>query len=85
MAGKDRTTRDYIRPGTEEKGRLREDFRFNDPDGNNQLTLSEFMRFMAELDPEMSEEECRIGFDEIDTDRDGTISFDEFRAWWTQP
>jgi Ca2+-binding EF-hand superfamily protein len=84
MAGKDRTTRDYIRPGTEEKGRLREDFSFNDPDGNNQLTLDEFMRFMAELDPEMSEEERRIGFDEIDTDRDGTISFDEFRAWWTQ-
>jgi Ca2+-binding EF-hand superfamily protein len=82
--GKDRTTRDYIRPGTEERGRQREDFRFNDSDGNDQLTLDEFMRFMAELDPEMSEEECRIGFEEIDTDHDGAISFDEFRAWWSE-
>src|SRR5262245_23424658 len=56
VMGKDRTTRDYIRPGTEERGRLREDFKFNDADGNEQLTLSEFMRFMAELDPDMSEE-----------------------------
>ncbi len=23
-----------------------------------------------------------IGFDEIDTDRDGSIGFDEFHAWW---
>jgi len=82
--GKDRTTRDYIRPGTEERGRQREDFKFNDSDGNDQLTLDEFMRFMAELDPEMSEEELRIGFEEIDTDGDGAISFDEFRAWWSE-
>lgn len=84
MAKKDRTTRDYIRPGTEERGRLREDFRFNDADGNEQLSLSEFVRFMAELDPDMSEEECRIGFEEIDLDHDGMISFEEFRTWWTQ-
>jgi Ca2+-binding EF-hand superfamily protein len=84
MASKDRTTRDYIRPGTEEQGRLREDFSFADVDGNEQLTLTEFVRFMAQLDPDMSEEECRIGFEEIDSDRDGVISFDEFRAWWAQ-
>jgi Ca2+-binding EF-hand superfamily protein len=84
MSKKDRTVRDYIKPGSEERGRLREDFRFNDADGNEQLSLSEFMRFMTELDPEMSEEECRIGFEEIDADHDGMISFDEFRAWWTQ-
>jgi Ca2+-binding EF-hand superfamily protein len=30
----------------------------------------------------MSNEECRIGFAEIDTDRDGVIEFDEFIEWW---
>jgi Ca2+-binding EF-hand superfamily protein len=84
MGRKDRTQRDYIRPGTEEKGQLRETFGFNDTDGSGQLTLSEFMRFMADFDPDMSEEECRIGFEEIDTDRDGAITFDEFKAWWQQ-
>jgi Ca2+-binding EF-hand superfamily protein len=37
---------------------------------------------MAAVD--MSEEECRIGFEEIDTDADGAITFDEFKAWWKQ-
>jgi len=84
MAKKDRTQRDYIQPGTEEQGQLRDSFGFNDTDGSGQLTLSEFMRFMADFDSEMSEEECRIGFEEIDTDGDGAITFDEFKAWWKQ-
>jgi hypothetical protein len=33
----------------------------------------------------MSGEECRIGFAEIDTNRDGRIQFDEFLNWWTTP
>jgi Ca2+-binding EF-hand superfamily protein len=81
---KDRTIRDYIHPGTEEERKLRETFRFNDTDGSGQLTQSEFMAFMRDFDSGLSEEECRIGFDEIDTDHDGVITFAEFRAWWTE-
>lgn len=84
MPRKDRTVRDYIRPGTEEEGSLRETFRFNDTSHTGELTHSEFMTFMADFDPEMSEEECQIGFEEIDTDHDGKITFAEFRAWWKQ-
>ena len=26
----------------------------------------------------------QIGFDEIDTNRDGAIDFEEFTAWWNE-
>ncbi|MDB6092273.1 MAG: hypothetical protein JWN85_5057, partial [Gammaproteobacteria bacterium] len=29
-------------------------------------------------------EDLQIGFDEIDTNRDGSIDFDEFAAWWNE-
>ena len=46
-----------------------------------QITFDEFVTFMADFDPGMSADELRIGFDEIDSDHDGVISFDEFRSW----
>ncbi len=85
MTHKDRTTLDYIKPGAEERIRSRADFDFNDRDHDHQLKLNEFLQFMADLDPEMTQEECRIGFDEIDTNHDGMISLAEFRAWLGEP
>jgi calmodulin len=85
MTHKDRTTLDYLKPGAEERIRSRADFDFNDRDGDHRLTLSEFLQFMANLDPEMTAEESRIGFDEIDTNHDGVITLEEFRAWWREP
>lgn len=81
---KDRTTLDYVRPGAEERGRLRETFDFNDANRDGRLTLGEFIRFMESVDENMTATECEIGFDEIDTNRDGALEFDEFYAWWTQ-
>ncbi|MBB6093339.1 Ca2+-binding EF-hand superfamily protein [Povalibacter uvarum] len=81
MPHKDRTTLDYLHPGTEDRVRARENFRLTDADGNQQITFVEFAAFMTDLDPEMTADEHRIGFDEIDTDHDGVISFEEFRAW----
>jgi calmodulin len=81
---RDRTTLDYVRPGAEERGRLREDFDFNDLNKDGRLTLGEFIRYMREVDENMTSEECEIGFDEVDTDHDGAIEFEEFFAWWTQ-
>jgi len=83
MAERDRTTLDYVRPGAEERGRLREDFDYNDLNRDGRLTLGEFMRYMRTLDPELSSEECEVGFDAIDANHDGAIEFDEFLAWWT--
>ena len=81
---RDRTTLDYVRPGAEERGRLREDFDFNDLNKDGHLTLGEFIRFMQTLDENMTAEECEVGFDEIDTNHDGAIEFEEFLAWWKQ-
>ncbi len=80
---RDRTTLDYVKPGTEERGRLREDFDANDVNHDGRLTLGEFIRFMQTLDENITTEECQIGFDEIDADRNGTITFEEFFAWRT--
>ena len=85
MAERDRTTLDYVRPGAEELGRLRESFDFNDLNKDGRLTFGEFLRFMRDADENITAEECQIGFDEIDVNRDGAIGFDEFFAWWTQP
>jgi len=85
MADKDRTTHDYIRPGIEQRGRLHEDFNFNDLNKDGRLTLGEFIRFMESVDENITAEECQIGFDEIDSNRDGAIEFNEFIAWWTEP
>ncbi len=83
MADRDRTTLDYVRPGAEERGRLHEDFDYNDLNKDGRLTLGEFIRYMKNLDAEVTSEECEIGFDSIDANRDGAIEFDEFLAWWT--
>lgn len=81
---KDRTTLDYVRPGAEERGQLRETFDFNDVNKDGRLTLGEFIRFMESVDESVSAAECAIGFDEIDVNRDGAIDFREFYDWWTQ-
>jgi Ca2+-binding EF-hand superfamily protein len=74
-----------VKPGAEERGRLREDFDFNDLNHDGLLTLGEFIRYMRAIDENMTTEECQIGFDEIDRNRDGAINFEEFLDWWRQP
>ena len=81
---RDRTTLDYVKPGAEERGRMRETFDFNDLNKDGRLTLGEFIRFMENTDENVTSEEAQIGFDEIDVDRDGTITFEEFAAWLSE-
>jgi Ca2+-binding EF-hand superfamily protein len=49
------------------------------------MQMGEFARFITGLDPNMTSEDCRIGFEAIDTDRNGIINFAEFVEWWTSP
>jgi Ca2+-binding EF-hand superfamily protein len=80
---RDRTTLNSVRPGSRLRGRLREGFDFNDLNRDGRLTRGEFLRFMGQVDQDMTTEECKIAFDEIDLNRDSSIDFDEFVAWWT--
>jgi Ca2+-binding EF-hand superfamily protein len=61
---------------------LRERFQEYDTDGDGRIVFAEFCQLMAELDDELSKEECQLAFQGADHDDDGTIAFDEFVAWW---
>jgi hypothetical protein len=77
---RDRTTVNAVRPGSGQRGRLREGFDSNDLNRDGRLTLGEFLRFMGQVDEDISTEECQVAFDEIDLNRDGSIDFDDFVA-----
>lgn len=66
----------------DDRTRLREDFTHFDRNHDDRMEFDEFVQFLAAQDAGMSRQELEIGFDEIDTDRDGSIGFDEFHAWW---
>ena len=61
---------------------LREDFDYNDANGDGRLDRDEFAQFMRGLEVGASREQVAIGFDDIDRDNDGYIEFEEFVAWW---
>ena len=50
----DRTTLDYVKPGAEERARLREDFDYNDLNKDGRLTMGEFIRFMRNVDEDLT-------------------------------
>jgi hypothetical protein len=52
-----------------------------DEDGDRSISFAEYARLMREMDRASPDAALRGGFDAIDTDRDGRVSFDEFRAW----
>lgn len=61
---------------------LRESFRYNDANKDGLIELVEFVEMLGQLEADVGDDEARIGFDEVDTDDDGAISFEEFVAWW---
>lgn len=61
---------------------LSESFRYNDANKDGLIEFAEFVEMLAQLESGIGAAEARIGFDEVDTDDDGAISFDEFVAWW---
>jgi len=61
---------------------LREDFDYNDINGDGRLDRDEFRQLMRGLEAGASADQVNLGFDEIDTDNDGYIEFEEFVDWW---
>jgi calmodulin/calcium-binding protein CML/plastin-2 len=73
-----------VKPSEEELDELREAFDYNDRDADGMIQLDEFAEMLDELDADMSENEIRTGFGDIDTNDDGLIDFKEFVAWWAE-
>ena len=62
---------------------LREDFDYNDANGDGRLDRDDFFfKLMRGLEAGASADQVNFGFDEIDTDKDGYIEFEEFVDWW---
>ena len=63
---------------------LVEHFELCDRDGDQRISYAEFVELLGNLEAGMSDEEMRLGFREIDANRNGVISFEEFRRWWLE-
>jgi len=72
------------KPSEEQLEELRETFDYNDRDEDGTIELDEFIDMLDELEASMSEEEAKVGFQDIDTNDDGLIDFKEYIAWWTE-
>ena len=68
----------------EELDEMRETFDYNDRDGDGMIQLDEFAEMLDELEADMSDQETRTGFQDIDTNDDGLIDFKEFVDWWAE-
>ncbi|MGH8235529.1 MAG: EF-hand domain-containing protein [Steroidobacteraceae bacterium] len=60
-----------------------EEFASADRDKDGCIDLEEFRQLLKGLDADMSDAEIRLGFGEIDIDRDGRIDCLEFADWWS--
>ena len=72
------------KPSADELQDLREAFEYNDRDGDGRIQKDEFVAMLDELDAGMTPRDMEIGFQDIDTNDDQLIDFDEFVAWWTE-
>jgi Ca2+-binding EF-hand superfamily protein len=68
----------------EQLDELREAFDYNDRDGDGRIQLDEFSAMLDELEAGMTDSDIEIGFQDIDTNDDGLIDFQEFVAWWAE-
>lgn len=58
-------------------------FKVYDRDGSGSIDRSEFARLLEALGMTPGEEELNIALDVVDANHSGRISWDEFKAWWT--
>ena len=72
------------KPNEEELDELREAFDYNDRDGDGRIQVDEFSAMLDELEAGMTDSDIEIGFQDIDTNDDGLIDFQEFVAWWAE-
>ncbi len=62
---------------------LQENFDYFDSNNDGKLDLDEFASLMEALGALEPGEDAVLGFREIDSDRSGTVEFDEFSRWFS--
>jgi len=67
---------------TKISGGVRATFNQIDEDGNDVIDLDELLKLLQRFDRAATEEEAQMIFHDLDTDGDGSISFDEFQTWY---
>jgi len=60
------------------RAELKQAFRLFDKEGTGFITMIQFREILAEVDPNLSEEDLDGIIAEIDEDGSGTMDFDEF-------
>ena len=63
---------------------IREIFDHYDHNRNNKIEVGEFRNLLIALGGEVIEGEVEAGLDALDTNRNGTIDWSEFIAWWAR-
>lgn len=58
-------------------------FKVYDRDGSGSIDRAEFTRLLEALGMTPGEEELSVALDVVDANHSGKISWDEFKAWWT--
>lgn len=53
-----------------------------DKNHNEFLEFTEFVKLVENLGAKISTDDLRTGFNKVDVDNNGLISFDEFVDWW---
>lgn len=58
-------------------------FKSFDRDGSGSIDRAELARLLEALDQQLSEEDLEIALSVIDANGSGRVSWDEFKAWWS--
>eukprot|EP00928_Gymnodinium_smaydae_P053942 TRINITY_DN3780_c0_g5_i1.p1 TRINITY_DN3780_c0_g5~~TRINITY_DN3780_c0_g5_i1.p1 ORF type:complete len:474 (-),score=78.58 TRINITY_DN3780_c0_g5_i1:66-1451(-) len=74
-----------MREGEEEVNTIAEVFRQFDADGSGTITRDELVHVMRDLCGDLPKADIDRIMDEVDTNGDGEIDYDEFAAWLTKP
>ena len=63
---------------------ITEIFSHFDANQNKRIEVSEFRNLLIALGGELDDGEVEAGIEALDSNRNGTIEFDEFIAWWSR-